>query len=138
MRLLDTDVLVDVLRGYPPALDWLGSLEEAPALPGLVVMEVLGGCLNKQEMNKIQRYLGLFNVHWPTDSDCNRALGDFARSHLSHNLGVLDALIGETAVGLGATLCTFNDKHFMQIRRLTVEQPYQKTTAVLNGTDFDA
>ena len=33
MRLLDTDVMVDVLRGYQPAVAWLESLDEAPALP---------------------------------------------------------------------------------------------------------
>ena len=34
--LLDTDVMVDILRGHPPALNWLAvSGEIAIALPGL-------------------------------------------------------------------------------------------------------
>ena len=126
MRLLDTDVLVDIVRGYGPALQWLGRLADAPGLPGFCVMEVVAGCRNKREMNRVYRDLGVFRIHWPTDSDCSRALDDLVDSHLSHNLGLLDALIGEIAVGLNATLCTFNQKHFEIIPGLPTEQPYRR------------
>jgi predicted nucleic acid-binding protein len=45
MRLLDTDVMIDILRDYAPAIEWLSSLqdEEAPGLPGFVVMELVQG-----------------------------------------------------------------------------------------------
>jgi hypothetical protein len=37
MLLLDTDVMVDVLRRYPAAVEWLAALGETPVgLPGLV------------------------------------------------------------------------------------------------------
>ena len=40
MVLLDTDVMIDILRGYPPALAWLRSLDDdVIALPGFVLME---------------------------------------------------------------------------------------------------
>jgi hypothetical protein len=35
-------------------------------------------------------------------------------------------LIGECAVGLSATLCTFNVKHYSVIPGLSIEQPYAK------------
>lgn len=41
MYVLDTDVLIDIQRGYPPALAWFSNLTELPALPGLVVMELI-------------------------------------------------------------------------------------------------
>lgn len=41
MRLLDTDILIDVQRGHPPALAWFSSLTEVPYLPGFVAMELL-------------------------------------------------------------------------------------------------
>jgi hypothetical protein len=44
MRLVDTDVLVDILRSHGPALAWFGSLEELPATAGFSVMELLAGC----------------------------------------------------------------------------------------------
>jgi len=40
MVLLDTDVVIDLLRSYPSALTWLDSLgDEELLLPGLVAME---------------------------------------------------------------------------------------------------
>ncbi len=40
--LLDSDIMVDVLRNYPPAVTWLNSLGSTPvALPGLVAMELV-------------------------------------------------------------------------------------------------
>jgi predicted nucleic acid-binding protein len=65
-------------------------------------------------------------VAWPTEGDCNRALGLFEQYHLSHRLGLLDALIGATALGLGATLCTFNRKHFRVVPDLAIDKPYPK------------
>jgi predicted nucleic acid-binding protein len=39
--LLDTDIVIDLLRGYLPALNWLaGRTGEEIYLPGLVVMEL--------------------------------------------------------------------------------------------------
>jgi len=43
MILLDTDVMVDILRGYEPAKEWLASVEEI-GVPGLVAMELIQGC----------------------------------------------------------------------------------------------
>jgi predicted nucleic acid-binding protein len=127
MRLLDTDVMVDILRAYSPAVAWLESLDDdAPALPGFVALELMDGCRNKMEMKRLLKRLLAFQIHWPTDSDCNRALAEFARSRLSHHLSIMDSLIGECAVGLNATLCTFNTKHFKSIPYLRTEQPYAR------------
>jgi len=50
MILLDTDIMIDLLRNYPPAVVWLRSLgDEEIALPGFVVMELIQGCRNKAE-----------------------------------------------------------------------------------------
>ena len=39
MELLDTDVLIDVQRGHPPALACFSALTSRPGVPGFVVME---------------------------------------------------------------------------------------------------
>jgi hypothetical protein len=125
MHLLDTDVMVDILAGYAPALEWLTELdEEEVGISGLVVMELMVGCRNKQEMERLQRQLEPYRVYWPTGQDCERALTTFPQAHLSHEMGILDALIGQCAVGLRASLCTFNVKHFRAISSLTTKQPY--------------
>ena len=58
-----------------------------------------------------------------TDAD---AAARYARAHLTHRVGILDLVIGECAVGLNATLCTFNIRHFRAIPTLATEQPYRR------------
>ena len=126
MRVLDTDILIDLSRGYPPALAWFASLDDTSLIPGYAVFELLVGCDNALAVRGLERWLRPFQVYWPTATDCDRALATFARASLSHNLGILDALIGECAVGLGVPLCTFNMRHFRAVARLVTEQPYER------------
>jgi hypothetical protein len=127
MALLDTDIMVDVMRQYPPAVVWLGSLgEEEIVLPGFVVMELIQGCRNKAEQRRVEKALKGRAVIWPSPETCDQALALFARYHLSHNLGLLDALIGQTAVALNLSLYTFNQKHYAAIPNLKTVRPYEK------------
>jgi predicted nucleic acid-binding protein len=126
MRVLDTDVLIDLSRGYPPALAWFASLVDPSLVTGYAVFELLAGCDNALAVRRLQRWLRPFRIYWPTSTDCDRALAIFARLTLSHNLGILDALIGECAVGLGVPLCPFNVRHFRAIAGLTTEQQYER------------
>jgi predicted nucleic acid-binding protein len=52
MDLLDTDVLIDVQRGHPPALAWFAGLTELPAVPGLVVMELVQDARNLKKLER--------------------------------------------------------------------------------------
>jgi predicted nucleic acid-binding protein len=122
--LLDTDVLIDFLRAYPPAVAWLTNYSSPIGVPGLVAMELIQGCHNLPEQQRVERELRRFLIHWPSLTDCQRAYQDFASCWLSNNLGMLDALIGQTAVGLGETLATFNVKHYGLIAGLNTLQPY--------------
>jgi len=123
--LIDTDVMVDVLRGHPPAGSWLAGLgTAATALPGLVAMELLQGCRDLAEQRRLEGQLGRFTLIWPTEADCRRAYRDFATHRLARGLGLLDALIGQTAVGCGETLATFNVKHYSAVNGLITVQPY--------------
>ena len=63
MLLLDTDVMIDLLREYPPAIAWLDSIgEEEIVLPGFVVMEIIQGCRNKREQDKVETALATYRV----------------------------------------------------------------------------
>jgi predicted nucleic acid-binding protein len=124
--LLDADVLIDIQRGHSPAVEWFTGLSEPPSVPGLVVMELIQDAQNRQQVERAQKLVAPLPVVWPTEADCDLALDLFGQFHLSHNLGLLDALIGSTAVGLGAALCTFNVKHFRVIQDLVVEEPYPR------------
>jgi tRNA(fMet)-specific endonuclease VapC len=125
MILLDTDVMVDVLRGHEPAKEWLESAQEI-GVPGLVAMELMQGCQNAREQKQLERALSEYQLYWPDEDDCNRALASYSSHHLSDNIGLLDALIAETAIGVNAELATFNVKHYRVLRGLKSVQPYER------------
>jgi predicted nucleic acid-binding protein len=126
MLVLDTDVLIDVQRGYTAALAWFAGLAEVPSVPGLVVMELIQGAHDARQVREALRLTAPLPVVWPTVADYQRALADFTAYHLSHGLGLLDALIAACAVGLSAELCTFNDKHYRVVPGLVTVQPYTR------------
>lgn len=126
MYLLDTDILIDVQRGYAPAVDWLASLDETPSVPGLVAMELVQDAQNSQQVRQALKLIAPFPIVWGTETDCSQALSTFVAFHLSHRLGLLDSLIGACALGYSATLCTFNVKHYQIVPGLRIAQPYRK------------
>lgn len=126
MILLDTDVMVDIIRGYPPAMRWFSALKETPVLPGFVVMELIAGCQDKRDLALTRKAVGAMNILWPESEHCNKAIADLAQHHLASKLDPNDALIGELAVGLGTTLRTFNVRHFSLIPGLKILKPYAK------------
>ena len=127
MILLDTDIMVDILRDYTPAVQWMQSLgDEAIALPGFVVMELIQGCQTKIELTNIRKRLAPFQVYWPETDACNQAVELFAQYHLSHQMGIIDVLIGQLAVSTNGSLYTFNKKHYAPIPGLKTVQPYRK------------
>ena len=126
MTLVDTDVLIDIQRGHPPALAWFAGLTELPAVAGFVVMELVQDARNAREVRRALKLVAPLHIVWPTEADCARALSDFTVYHLSHALGLLDALIAACAVGLSATLYTFNDKHYRSVPGLMTAQPYTR------------
>jgi predicted nucleic acid-binding protein len=126
MDLVDTDVLIDVQRGHPPALAWFAGLTVLPSVPGFVVMELIQDARNAREVMRALKLVAPLQVVWPSEVDCARALSDFSVYHLSQGLGLLDALIAACAVGLSATLYTFNDKHYRMVPSLVIAQPYTR------------
>lgn len=126
MLLLDTDVMVDLWRGYAPALEWLRGLPETPAISVITALELLNGCRNRREQESIEQLIEQMEVFHLDEASCIRALDYFRTFHLSHNLGILDALIAATAVLYGRTLCSFNEKHYGAIPDLQLVKPYKR------------
>ena len=70
MNLVDTDILVDCLRGTTPATAWLKQVaRESFAVPAVVAMELVMGCSDRSDLERIQRFLATFQIVWPEPSE---------------------------------------------------------------------
>lgn len=124
LRLLDTDVMIDIQHSRFGAVAWFGALDlGGVAVPGFVAME---SARDAREMRSADAILRDLTIVWPSEAACGAALADFRALHLSHSLGLVDALIGATARERGAVLCTFNVRHYRAVPGLTTEQPYTR------------
>ena len=67
---------------------WFDSIEnsETMALSGFVVMELIQGCQNKMQLEKLQRDLAFYETIWLEAYDCEKALDVFTQYYLSHKL----------------------------------------------------
>ena len=121
--LVDTDVLVDFLRGNEKALSFMKNHAEEIILSSIVVAELYAGIRTNEE-DKLDRLISLFPVI-PLTSEIARYGGFFKRDfHKSHGIGLADALIAATAESQGATLKTLNTKHYPMLKGL--KPPYRK------------
>jgi len=72
MNLVDTDVLVDCLRGTVPAQEWLKRLaQQSFAVPAVAAMELVMGCRDRADLERIQRFLATIGCRLPCDF-CHR------------------------------------------------------------------
>jgi predicted nucleic acid-binding protein len=125
--LLDTDVLVEVLRGRPEAVAWLSSRPASTAgVPVIVWMELIQGARDQGERDQIVNRLVPHSIIHLETGDSQVASAWFAAYWLSHRIGILDCLIAAIAVRLGVTLYTFNTGHSQVIPGLHVQSPYER------------
>lgn len=129
MRLLDADVLIDALRGHAPTVRWLAGLPELPGVPGQVALELLATRTDRRQVRQVQALIADMPVVWPSPEACRRALDEYPTHRLRDGLGPVDALIAACALEQGATLCTFNVKHYRRVAGLDVRAPYSKRAA---------
>ncbi|MGD9585051.1 MAG: type II toxin-antitoxin system VapC family toxin [Lysobacterales bacterium] len=120
--LVDTDVLIWHLRGYPQAtrrLDQLGAL----ALSAVSYLELLQGMRNKAELVAVKQMLKrrAANLLPVSEAITRRAIDLMESLTLSHGLQIGDALIAATAIEHQLPLLTANVKHFSAVGGLLLE-----------------
>lgn len=105
--LIDTSLMIDVLRGYEPAHQWmLDHSELHVAITRSVYLEVISGCRNKTEQQKALRALARFELIEFTQTDFEWATRQLIEYKLSHNVGVQDCLIAAPACNCRSTRIT--------------------------------
>ena len=122
MYLVDTDVLIDVLRGVEEAKRYLLELAvEGLAVSTVTVAELFSGrdTRNPIKREKVLRLLRHFEVI-PVDAEIAVLAGEIRRDYGLH-LG--DAIISATAIVHGLTVVTGNIKHFTRVEGLSILKP---------------
>jgi predicted nucleic acid-binding protein len=123
--LLDTNILVDMLRGYQPAVEWKNEQGDAiMGISSIVRLEVVQGTQNKIALNRAIKFLKQFQVINLTLKDQDWALLQLVRFNLSHNIDLTDALIAAPAYRLQKALFTRNSKYFVPMIPTLIHQPY--------------
>ena len=121
--LLDTDILIEYLRGREPAVAFLEGLEGEWLLSAITVAELFSGARGAAEEQTLDHFLLAFEVI-PVDEELARAGGRYRRDHgPRHGTGLADAVIAATADRAGAVLVTFNRRHFPMLKRVRVPYP---------------
>ncbi|NOU21951.1 MAG: type II toxin-antitoxin system VapC family toxin [Methyloglobulus sp.] len=122
--LIDTDVLIDFLRGLEQAKDFIASLPEQAYVSAITVAELHVGVRNGKERAVLTEFLDtLDTIALDAETAANGGLlrRDYGKSH---GVGLNDALIAATAINKRLQLVTLNEKHYPMVKNLLL--PYLK------------
>jgi hypothetical protein len=121
VKLLDTTVAIDHLRGAQSAVDLLRRLvdeEEIVAASEVVRIELLAG-VRDAELEALEQFFSALS--WvPVDEPVARTAGLLARRHQEADSGIddVDYLIAATALVVDAEVLTTNVRHFPMLAGL--------------------
>lgn len=124
LLLVDTDVIVDFLRGNRKAIKFIKKNTDRIVLSVICIAELFAGVRNSEEEKVLTEFVNLFPRHSITYPIAVRA-GILKRNFApSHGIGLADALIAATCEFEKLVLITFNKRHYPMITRIHI--PFQK------------
>ncbi|MBM4329691.1 MAG: type II toxin-antitoxin system VapC family toxin [Deltaproteobacteria bacterium] len=125
--LIDTDVLVDHLRGEEKAYKFLEHMNAREATVFYSVIskaEIYSGIMPEEEESVASLFEGMEEV--PVDGRVAEDAGRYRKAFLaSHRLLLPDALIAASAKRAGAVLVTLNKRHY-PMTDVEIQIPYKK------------
>lgn len=129
MKLLDTDILIDLFHGNPLALlfiDEQNQAHEELVISAITLVEILSG-MRPGEDARTARLLHQFAVI-EIDEAIARQSARFLRTYAGRRVQTSDAIIAATAFLRGADIVTRNTRHYPMPEVLVIE-PYQRGVA---------
>ncbi len=124
--LIDTDVLIDYLKGVDKAVEFIEEalVRSKCCISVITIAELNVGIRNDKEKNILSEFLEEFHIE-----NCTLKIaevGGLFRKNFgkSHGLGLADALIIATAKAVDAKLISLNAKHFSMFDNVIL--PYKK------------
>ena len=125
--LVDTDVLIDFLRGREQAVSFVNLESDRIIISSIVVAELYAGVRGGKgdtEQNTLERFLSLFRIVHVTAAIA-RLGGLYKRDYgRSHGVSLADAVVAATATLENATLKTLNVKHYPMFN--AIQPAYRK------------
>ena len=122
--LLDTDVLIDFLRGQPQAVQLLEDADCEFYVSAVSVAELYVGVRDGREREVLDQLVGLLQTI-EISTEIAQQAGLWRREYSkSHGTGIIDALIAACADASQVPLATLNVKHFPMLPN--VSAPYRK------------
>lgn len=120
--LIDTNIIIDLLRQRDGAVDFIAGLTDRPFLSTLTIAELFAGAHRRDESRLIRTFASGVNPI-PVDLEIAEEAGHILRRYRpGHGLDIVDATIAATAMCRGLRLATLNRRHFPMLQDLLV--PY--------------
>jgi hypothetical protein len=109
--LVDSDVLIEFLRGREDAVRFLRTESARVVLSVVVIAELYAG-VRSGERDTFERFINAYQTAPVTKAIAQRG-GLLKNSYgPSHGVGLADALLAATAMERGCRLATLNTKHY--------------------------
>lgn len=125
MIVVDSDVLIDALRGREPAATRVGSGLDAAILATTTVsaFELLSGARTRRVQERVERLLAGLSI-FPFDADAAEAAAAARRAleRQGRPIGMADYLIAGICLARSAELLTRNRAHFERVRGLRLAE----------------
>ena len=116
--LVDTDVLIDFLRGYNKAISFIEKYSSQIILSPIVIAELYAGVKGDNELEVLDNFVSHFRIV-PFTGNIAKLGGLYKRDYsASHGVGLADAILAATAENEKAELKTLNVKHYPMIKDL--------------------
>ncbi len=124
MILCDTNILIEFYKNNSRVIYELRRIGlNQLAVSAISQAELYYGAINKVELNKIKKHLGLLHI-FSVDLMVSTQFIEFMETYsLSHKLSIPDALIASTALVNNIHLYTLNLKDFNFIEGLNLHEP---------------
>jgi predicted nucleic acid-binding protein len=127
--LLDTNVLVDLLRDRPGARAFFEALPRGVAVSVLSEAELYAGARHDREREVLASLLASYE-RLPLTSEIARQGGAWRRQWgPSHGTDLVDALIAATALEHDLPLLTLNVRRFPMLTKVSRPYPHEEPTA---------
>lgn len=122
--LVDSDVLIDYLRGFNVACNFMERHIDKIGLSVITVAEIRAGIKGREEEQAFELFLSAIS-HYDVTQPIAKMGGSWVRQFgKSHGIEIPDALIAATATAHHLELKTLNTKHYPMIKDLA--PAYQK------------